>query len=277
MYTLLIARAEGADRGVRESAGPSVPAARRGPASAERTARHWPGRWRSRCLRCRRARLDMNSPASSCGTPVCASGAGPDGMDCVRPRITRGSMPRKYAATSAMSVPPDAELETAAAKAAAAIILDVAASTTALPAHDELSPTDDVNGDASNGFRPWREEALNRRAAGRSRTPSQVLRARMNPSGLPIDEVLPDLRAALQKSRSVVLQAPPGAGKSTVVPLALLDEPWAHGKRLIMLEPRRLAARAVAQRDGRYPARKRRTNRRPSHAARHSGVACHPH
>jgi len=46
----------------------------------------------------------------------------------------------------------------------------------------------------------------------------------------------------------VVLQAPPGAGKSTVVPLALLDEPWARGKRLIMLEPRRLAARAVAQR-----------------------------
>lgn len=46
----------------------------------------------------------------------------------------------------------------------------------------------------------------------------------------------------------MVLQAPPGAGKSTVVPLALLDEPWARGKRLIMLEPRRLAARAVAQR-----------------------------
>ncbi len=46
----------------------------------------------------------------------------------------------------------------------------------------------------------------------------------------------------------MVLQAPPGAGKSTVVPLALLDEAWARGKRLIMLEPRRLAARAVAQR-----------------------------
>ncbi len=46
----------------------------------------------------------------------------------------------------------------------------------------------------------------------------------------------------------MVLQAPPGAGKSTVVPLALLDEPWVRGKRLIMLEPRRLAARAVAQR-----------------------------
>jgi ATP-dependent helicase HrpB len=70
----------------------------------------------------------------------------------------------------------------------------------------------------------------------------------MRESGLPIDDVLPQLRAALGSHRSVVLQAPPGAGKSTVVPLALLDEPWARGKRLIMLEPRRLAARAVAQR-----------------------------
>src|SRR4051794_27659283 len=70
----------------------------------------------------------------------------------------------------------------------------------------------------------------------------------MRESGLPIDAVLPDLRAALGAHASAVLQAPPGAGKSTVVPLELLDEPWARGKRLIMLEPRRLAARAVAQR-----------------------------
>ncbi|HUN72971.1 MAG TPA: ATP-dependent helicase HrpB, partial [Steroidobacteraceae bacterium] len=67
-------------------------------------------------------------------------------------------------------------------------------------------------------------------------------------SGLPIDEALPALLAALSGTRNVVLQAPPGAGKSTVVPLALLDEPWMLGKRLIVLEPRRLAARAVAQR-----------------------------
>lgn len=67
-------------------------------------------------------------------------------------------------------------------------------------------------------------------------------------SGLPIDAVLPPLREALARNRSVVLQAPPGAGKSTVVPLALLDERWASGKRILMLEPRRLAARAVAQR-----------------------------
>ncbi len=67
-------------------------------------------------------------------------------------------------------------------------------------------------------------------------------------SGLPIDAVLPALRAALASARNVVLQAPPGAGKSTVVPLALLGETWARGKRLVMLEPRRLAARTVAQR-----------------------------
>ena len=70
----------------------------------------------------------------------------------------------------------------------------------------------------------------------------------MQKSGLPIDDVLPELRSALASHSSVVLQAPPGAGKSTVVPLALLEEPWARGRRLVMLEPRRLAARAVAQR-----------------------------
>src|SRR5579885_865455 len=67
-------------------------------------------------------------------------------------------------------------------------------------------------------------------------------------SGLPIDEALPALTPALAAAPNVVLQAPPGAGKSTVVPLALLDEPWARGKRLVVLEPRRLAARAVAER-----------------------------
>jgi ATP-dependent helicase HrpB len=67
-------------------------------------------------------------------------------------------------------------------------------------------------------------------------------------SGLPIDEALPALTSALASNHSVVLQAPPGAGKSTVVPLALLEQPWMRGKRLLMLEPRRLAARAVAHR-----------------------------
>ena len=70
----------------------------------------------------------------------------------------------------------------------------------------------------------------------------------MYKSGLPIDAALPALTAALARSPSAVLQAPPGAGKSTVVPLALLDEPWARAKRILMLEPRRLAARAVAHR-----------------------------
>ena len=67
-------------------------------------------------------------------------------------------------------------------------------------------------------------------------------------SGLPVAEALPALREALAARGAAVLEAPPGAGKSTVVPLALLDEPWARGKRLIMLEPRRLAARAIARR-----------------------------
>ncbi|HEX8782727.1 MAG TPA: ATP-dependent helicase HrpB, partial [Steroidobacteraceae bacterium] len=67
-------------------------------------------------------------------------------------------------------------------------------------------------------------------------------------SGLPIDAALPALRDALRTHASAVLEAPPGAGKSTVVPLTLLEEPWAQGKRLLLLEPRRVAARAVAAR-----------------------------
>ncbi|AYC34389.1 ATP-dependent helicase HrpB [Pseudomonas cavernae] len=65
---------------------------------------------------------------------------------------------------------------------------------------------------------------------------------------LPIDSVLPELRAALATRHEVVLEAPPGAGKTTRVPLALLDEPWLAGQRILMLEPRRLAARAAAER-----------------------------
>jgi len=67
-------------------------------------------------------------------------------------------------------------------------------------------------------------------------------------SGLPIDAALPALRSALETGLAAVLEAPPGAGKSTVVPLALLTEGWARGRRILMLEPRRLAARAVATR-----------------------------
>jgi ATP-dependent helicase HrpB len=65
---------------------------------------------------------------------------------------------------------------------------------------------------------------------------------------LPIDERLPELLAALRERPSAVLVAPPGAGKTTRVPLVLLGEPWSSGKRIILLEPRRLAARAAARR-----------------------------
>ncbi|HEX2203448.1 MAG TPA: ATP-dependent helicase HrpB [Longimicrobium sp.] len=65
---------------------------------------------------------------------------------------------------------------------------------------------------------------------------------------LPIDDVLPALRTALAGATGGVLQAPPGAGKTTRVPLALLGEPWLAGQRVVMLEPRRLAARAAAHR-----------------------------
>ncbi len=65
---------------------------------------------------------------------------------------------------------------------------------------------------------------------------------------LPIEESLPALEAALAERNAAVVVAPPGAGKTTRVPLALLDEPWAGGGKLILLEPRRLAARAAAAR-----------------------------
>ena len=64
---------------------------------------------------------------------------------------------------------------------------------------------------------------------------------------LPIDAVLPDVIAALRETGRVVLQAPPGAGKTTCVPLAMLDARLTQG-RILMLEPRRLAARAAAAR-----------------------------
>ncbi|UFS93030.1 ATP-dependent helicase HrpB [Bradyrhizobium daqingense] len=65
---------------------------------------------------------------------------------------------------------------------------------------------------------------------------------------LPIDVVLDDLSRTLEASNAAVLVAPPGAGKTTRVPLALLDAPWAKGKKIIVLEPRRIAARASADR-----------------------------
>src|SRR5215208_1754080 len=69
---------------------------------------------------------------------------------------------------------------------------------------------------------------------------------RMPSPPLPITTALPELRAALASRRVAVLQAPPGAGKTTAVPTALLDEAWLSGAKIVMLEPRRLAARAAA-------------------------------
>jgi ATP-dependent helicase HrpB len=74
----------------------------------------------------------------------------------------------------------------------------------------------------------------------------KVLRSFDTP--LPIDAVLDELARTLQSRNAAVLVAPPGAGKTTRVPLALLDEPWVRGKKIIVLEPRRIAARASADR-----------------------------
>jgi ATP-dependent helicase HrpB len=65
---------------------------------------------------------------------------------------------------------------------------------------------------------------------------------------LPINQVIPQVKQALFSSNRLVLQAPPGAGKTTALPLALLDESWLKGKKIIMLEPRRLAVRSSAAR-----------------------------
>ena len=64
---------------------------------------------------------------------------------------------------------------------------------------------------------------------------------------LPVRAVLPDIAHALAANRAVVLQAPPGSGKTTLVAPSLLDAPWLQGRRIVLLEPRRLAARAAAR------------------------------
>lgn len=67
-------------------------------------------------------------------------------------------------------------------------------------------------------------------------------------SSYPVLEILPELKQKLKSDKLVILQAPPGAGKSTVLPLELLQVDWLNGKKMVMLEPRRLAARSVATR-----------------------------
>src|SRR3954463_1804630 len=67
-------------------------------------------------------------------------------------------------------------------------------------------------------------------------------------TALPIDAVLDELARTLTDHNAAVLVAPPGAGKTTRVPLALLDAPWLNGKKIIWLDPRGIAARASAER-----------------------------
>ena len=64
----------------------------------------------------------------------------------------------------------------------------------------------------------------------------------------PVAEIIPDIKAHLIRENTLIVHAPPGAGKSTLLPLALVNEPWLEGKKIIMLEPRRLAARSIAAR-----------------------------
>lgn len=70
----------------------------------------------------------------------------------------------------------------------------------------------------------------------------------LSPSGLPIEDVLPDIVGKLRGATRLVIAAPPGAGKTTRVPLVLMDEAWTGGRKLILVEPRRIAARAAAER-----------------------------
>ncbi|WP_332911928.1 DEAD/DEAH box helicase [Algoriphagus boritolerans] len=65
---------------------------------------------------------------------------------------------------------------------------------------------------------------------------------------LPVAEIIPEVKNQLSQSNSLIIQAPPGAGKSTLLPLTFLDEPWLEGKKILMLEPRRLATKSIAQR-----------------------------
>jgi ATP-dependent helicase HrpB len=65
---------------------------------------------------------------------------------------------------------------------------------------------------------------------------------------LPITEIIPNIRRHLNQGNTLIVNAPAGAGKSTLLPLATIDEPWMDGKKILMLEPRRLAAKAIAAR-----------------------------
>jgi len=66
---------------------------------------------------------------------------------------------------------------------------------------------------------------------------------------LPVTDIINEVKLHLSKQNTLIVNAPPGAGKSTLLPLTLLDEPWLAGKKIIMLEPRRLAAKTIAMRN----------------------------
>ncbi|HAS59138.1 MAG TPA: ATP-dependent helicase HrpB, partial [Algoriphagus sp.] len=65
---------------------------------------------------------------------------------------------------------------------------------------------------------------------------------------LPVADIIPNVKSHFQSNNSLIVQAPPGAGKSTLLPLALLQENWLKGKKIVMLEPRRLATKSIATR-----------------------------
>ncbi|WP_194775852.1 ATP-dependent helicase HrpB [Pararhodonellum marinum] len=65
---------------------------------------------------------------------------------------------------------------------------------------------------------------------------------------LPVTEIIPEAREHLAKTNTLILNAPPGAGKSTLLPLAFLEESWLKNKKILMLEPRRLATKTIAER-----------------------------
>ena len=75
-----------------------------------------------------------------------------------------------------------------------------------------------------------------------------MLAMALAPTDLPIEDCIDSLRHALATAKQAVLSAEPGAGKTTIVPLRLLDEPWLAGQTIVLLEPRRIAARAAARR-----------------------------
>ncbi len=75
-----------------------------------------------------------------------------------------------------------------------------------------------------------------------------VLNADLFNTGLPVAEIIPQVKNTLSDRAALIVSAPPGAGKSTLLPLALLNAPWLKGKKILMLEPRRLAARTIAER-----------------------------